>query len=276
MTTRAQSPPLDQEQRQKVREDIWGGSVNLARRRPWKNAFSTEALCTRILERHRASIRVQKPRLAVANLARIIDATLTLSNKQGFHATTLRQLAEASGLSMGGLYTYIDSKPRLLSMILGEVAATATEVLTAPPDDIRSDAHKHLDWIIATHIRMSEAMQPWFVFAFMEAKSFPPAERQRAIDMEATTEKIIADVLKQGVTSGVFAIDHVRLTASLIKPLLQDWYVKRAKYRKRGTSIDGYIDGVENFVSAALSSGNLSSGRTSAGVRSRPKQMAHL
>ncbi|MBP1061721.1 AcrR family transcriptional regulator [Bradyrhizobium japonicum] len=101
--------------------------MNLARRRPWTNAFSTEALCTRILERHRDSIRVQKPRLAVANLARIIGATLTLSNKQGFHATTLRQLAEASGLSMGGLYTYIDSKPRLLSMILGEVAATATE-----------------------------------------------------------------------------------------------------------------------------------------------------
>jgi AcrR family transcriptional regulator len=249
--------------------------VNLARRRPWTNAFSTEALCTRILERHRASIRVQKPRLAVANLARIIGATLTLSNKQGFHATTLRQLAEASGLSMGGLYTYIDSKPRLLSMILGEVAATATEVLTAPPDDVKHDAHKHLDWIIATHIRMSEAMQPWFVFAFMEAKSFPPAERQRAIDMEATTEKIIADVLKQGVASGAFTIDHVRLTASLIKPLLQDWYVKRAKYRKRGTSIDGYIDGVGNFVGAALSSGSRINARTAVRSRSKPKQMAH-
>src|SRR6185312_6542478 len=131
----------------KVRADIRGGSVNLARRRPWTNAFSTEALCMRILERHRASIRVQKPRIAVANLTRIIGATLTLSNKQGFHATTLRQLAEASGLSMGGLYTYIDSKPRLLSMILGEVAATATEVLTAPPNEVRNDAHKHLDWI---------------------------------------------------------------------------------------------------------------------------------
>ncbi len=229
----------------------------------------------RILERHRDSIRVQKPQLAVANLVRIISATLTLSNKQGFHATTLRQLAEASGLSMGGLYTYIDSKPMLLSMILGEVAATATEILTTPPDDVKKDAHKHLDWIIATHIRMSEAMQPWFVFAFMEAKSFPPAERQRAVDMEATTEKIIADVLRQGAASGAFAIDQVRLTASLIKPLLQDWYVKRAKYRKRGTSIDDYIDVVGSFVGTALSSRGRSGGRAAAGIRSKPKPMAH-
>lgn len=75
--------------------------MNLARRRPWTNAFSTEALCTRIPECYRASIRVQKPRLAVANLTRIISGTLALSNKQGFHAITLRQLAQASGLRTG-------------------------------------------------------------------------------------------------------------------------------------------------------------------------------
>lgn len=75
--------------------------MNLARRRPWTNAFSTEALCTRIPDCYRASIRVQKPRLAVANLTRIISGTLALSDKQGFHATGLRQLAEASGLRPG-------------------------------------------------------------------------------------------------------------------------------------------------------------------------------
>ncbi len=239
-----------------------GGDVSFARHRLGTDAFSTEALCARILERHRDSIRVQKTRLAVANLARIINATLTLSNRQGFHATTLRQLAEASGLSMGGLYTYIDSKQVLLAMILGEVAATATEVLTAPPNDVRKDARRHLDWIIATHIRMSEAMQPWFVFAFMEAKSFPSAERQRAVDMEATTEKIIADVVRQGVAGGSFATDQVALTASLIKPLLQDWYVKRSKYRRRGTSIDSYIEAVGTFVGAALSNKMRVGGRT--------------
>lgn len=121
---------------------------------------------------------------------------------------------------------------------------------------------------------MSEAMQPWFVFAFMEAKSFPPAERQRAKDMEVMTEKIIANVLKQGVASRVFTIEQVTLTASLIKPLLQDWYVKRAKYRTRGTSIEAYINGVATFVDAALAARNRT-GRIAAGSRSKPKQMAH-
>jgi AcrR family transcriptional regulator len=216
-------------------------------------SVSIEVLCGRILERHRDAIRVQKSHIAVANLARIIEATLKLSNKQGFQATTLRDLAKASGLSMGGLYSYFSGKPMLLSMILREVASTVAEVLSEPPPEVAMNAGAHLRWVIELHIRLTEAMQPWFVFAYMEAKAFPPSERRIAIDSEALTETIIARVLEQGAAAGVFTLSDVGLTASLIKPLLQDWYVKRAKYRKRGISIDTYIAAVIDFVTAAIS-----------------------
>lgn len=226
--------------------------MNLAGHRQLTAAFSTEALCARILERHRDTVRVQKPHVAVANLARIIEATLKLSNKQGFHATSLRDLAQASGLSMGGLYSYFDNKTTLLSMILGEVSTTVNEVLGAVSEGIAADPLGHLKWLIETHIRLTEAMQPWFVFAYMEAKSFPAAERRMAVDSEAATEEIFAAVLRQGAASGQFAVADIDLTASLIKPLLQDWYVKRAKYRKRGTTIEHYVEAVSAFVEAAI------------------------
>ncbi|MCA0417613.1 MAG: TetR/AcrR family transcriptional regulator [Proteobacteria bacterium] len=215
------------------------------------SAFSTEALCQRIFERHRDAIRVRKPHVAVANLARIVEATLKLSNRQGFHATSLRDLAEASGLSMGGLYAYFPNKTTLLAMILGEVAHAAQEALGAPPAAIAGDPRRHLAWLIESHIRLTEVMQPWFVFAFMEAKSFPAAERRQAIDSEAATETMIAEVLRRGTADGVFSIADIDLTAALIKPLLQEWYVKRAKYRRRDTSIETYIATTTNFIMAA-------------------------
>jgi AcrR family transcriptional regulator len=153
---------------------------------------------------------------------------------------------------MGGLYAYFASKTTLLSMILGEVTETVIVILKSPPADVVADPRRHLRWIIETHIRVTEKMEPWFVFAYMEAKSFPAKERQLAVDAEATTEKIIADVLESGVTEGTFAVAEVGLTASLIKPLLQDWYVKRAKYRKRGTTIDDYIAAVTTLVETAF------------------------
>lgn len=98
-------------------------------------------------------------------------------------------------------------------------------------------------------------MQPWFVFAFMEAKGFPAPARTMATESEAATERIFAEVLARGAAAGVFAVADVDLTAALIKPLLQDWYVKRAKHRKRGIPIQRYIAGVTAFVERAIAAG---------------------
>lgn len=214
--------------------------------------FTTDALCARILERHRDIVRVRKDHVAVKKLARIVEAALDLSNRQGFHAMSLRDLSRESGVSMGGLYSYFDSKNTLLTMILTEVSATVIEVLESAPTALADDPVRHLDWLIDTHIRLTEVMQPWFVFAFMEAKSFPLPARRMATDSEAATEKIFADVLRKGVERGCFRLGDPDLTAALVKPLLQDWYVKRGKYRKRGTAIGDYIKAVLSFVDAAV------------------------
>jgi TetR/AcrR family transcriptional regulator, cholesterol catabolism regulator len=217
--------------------------------------YSLEAAAARILERHRDRIRTRKPHVAVAKLARIIEATLKLSNRQGFQAMSLRDLAEAADLSMGGLYSYFDGKETLLVMILGEVSSAAEDLLAAAPEKVRDDPAAHLRWLIEMHILLSEAMQPFFVFAYMEAKSFPAPARKRAIASEAATEAIFARVLSDGAARGVFKVDDPDFTAALIKPLLQDWYVKRPKHARRGMSAEAYALGVSDFVLKALGAG---------------------
>ena len=214
--------------------------------------FSTEALCHRILERNRATIRVQKEHVAVTKLTLIVDATLDLSNKLGFEGTSLRDLSKAANVSMGSLYSYFDTKETLVAMILGEVSATVIEVLSQCPDSIADDPEAHLKWLIETHLRLTEAMHKWFVFAFMEAKYFPSVARRLATDSEVATETLFADVLNRGKVQGVFQFEDATFSAALIKPLLQDWYVKRSKYRRRGTALESYIDNVTHFILKAL------------------------
>lgn len=215
-------------------------------------AYGLEALSARIFARHGGRIRVRKPHVAVANLAKIIQKFLALTNRRGFHATSLRELAEATGLSMGGLYSYFDSKDTLLVMILGEVDSTMREVLDAAPEAVTRDPLEHLRWVIDAHVRLTEVMQPWFVFAYMEAKSFPPAARQAAIDSERLVEEVVERILERGQAAGRFAVRDAAMMASLVKPLLQDWYVKRSKYRRRGVGIERYIGEVTAMVEAAV------------------------
>jgi hypothetical protein len=95
-------------------------------------------------------------------------------------------------------------------------------------------------------------MQPWFVFAFMEAKAFPPAARQAAIESELLAERVLAGIFERGNDRGIFRVADPSATAALVKPLLQDWYVKRGKYRRRGVTIDAYVETVTSFVEAAV------------------------
>ncbi len=213
--------------------------------------LTTEDLCKSILARHADTICVRNPTIAVPKLKRIIEAALDLSNRGGFQAMSLRDLSRASGLSTGGLYAYFDSKTTLLKMILLEVTDLVERVLSKPPVGSASDPVTHLRWLIDTHLRLTEALLPWFTFAFMEAKNFPPAERRIAVDSEYLTETLFAEVINRGIDSGVFRKDTSALLPALIKPLLQEWYVKRAKYRRRGTSLEVYSRTVQDLVLTA-------------------------
>ncbi|WP_231125895.1 TetR/AcrR family transcriptional regulator [Roseovarius gahaiensis] len=213
--------------------------------------LTTEELCRYMLNRHSGTISVQKPDFALRKLTVIISAALELSNRKGFQAMSLRDLSHASGVSMGGLYAYFDSKTTLVNMILSEVTAATQRVLSNPPDTVRGNPVAHLRWLISTHVRMTEEMHPWFTFAFMEAKNFPPEERRKAIDSEELTEGFFKQVLEDGIGMGAFRTDTSPLLPALIKPLLQDWYVKRAKYKRRSVTIDTYISTVQDLVESA-------------------------
>lgn len=88
-------------------------------------------------------------------------------------------------------------------------------------------------------------------FFFHGGEKLSRAARQKAVDSEELTERYIADVLNEGIASHVFRSDTSPLLAALIKPLLQDWYVKRTKYQRRAVPIDTYISTVQTLILSA-------------------------
>lgn len=213
--------------------------------------LSPEALAGRMLARHRAAIRIKKPAVAVPRLAHIAQVTLTLATARGFHSMSLRDLSEGTGLSMGALYAYFSSKETLLSMILDTVAEVVEEVLGHPPEGL-PDARARLAWLIGAHVALTEAMLDWFTFVYMEAKAFPAEARARAVASEARTEALFSAVIEEGRAAGLFRVDDVAMAAALIKPMVQDWYVKRSKYRRRGITPERFAQSLAAFAARAL------------------------
>jgi AcrR family transcriptional regulator len=57
------------------------------------------------------------PRTADDRLERLLDAAARVFAERGFHATTMRDLARATGMSLAGMYYYVKSKDDLLHLV---------------------------------------------------------------------------------------------------------------------------------------------------------------
>jgi TetR/AcrR family transcriptional regulator, cholesterol catabolism regulator len=212
---------------------------------------SVDDLCRDFYRENRATIKIKKEETAVKNLVTIVNTTLKLSYKKGFDAMSLRDLSRESGLSMGALYSYFGSKEDLLSMIQYH-GQLAVERILRDHIDQGSGARDKLRSAIRTHLYLSELMKSWFYFFFMETKNLNKKYRKISVESELMTERVITDILKEGVRGEVFAVDNIPLTGSVIKAMMQDWYLKQWKYAQRKISVEEYagfvITMVESFI----------------------------
>ena len=212
-------------------------------------SLSKQDICREVFVQNRDSIRVKKEQTVVKNLERIFSATLKISNAKGLQAMSMRDLSRETRLSIGALYSYFTSKEELLAMLQHQ-RRTITGRILKERIERESEPSAKLQTAILTHLYLSEAMQPWFYFSYMEAKNLSRKEQSQAVASERFTEKVIADILEAGKSDGIFNLDDCQLTASVIKAILQDWYLKRSRYAARNISVDRYAQFVLGFVEA--------------------------
>jgi TetR/AcrR family transcriptional regulator, cholesterol catabolism regulator len=213
--------------------------------------LSMEDICREIFHENQHSIKIKKEPVAVKNLVNIFCTTLKLSNEKGFHTMSLRDLSSASGLSMGALYSYFSSKDELLEMIQNQGRRITGKILFDHLDGNDSPVEK-MRTLVRAHLYLTEVMQPWFYFSYMETKNLDKTQRKRSIENELFTERIFNDILLEGQNSGVYKEIDPTLTAGALKALLQDWYVKRWKYTRRQVSVEAYAEFVIHFLESAI------------------------
>ncbi len=213
--------------------------------------LSMQGLARDLYRENAERFKVQKEALAVRNLSNILDATLTLANRKGFAAMSLRDLSERTGMSLGGLYAYIGSKEELVSLIQRFGIDTTQRILQAETDGI-DDARVCLHRAIRVHLYLSEILRAWFQFSYMEARHLAAPEKQRAVEAEQQTEALYRAIIERGQQAGQFRDGDALMAAAMLKAVLQDWYLKRSKYRARQVDVEQYAASVIELMDTYL------------------------
>ena len=219
----------------------------------------------KIFQLRQDQIQIKKESIGVAKLRRIIEATFKLTRKNGFQAMTLRQLSTEAEMSMGGLYAYIASKEALASLIedslriiikhalsqtLGQPQALGGAQVAGAESE--PPAANELERTLRAYIYCGEIFHEWFSFVYLEAKTLNQEQRKIAMQAELDGEQVFIQLLQR--TDKALesrGIDSV-LTASMILAVIEDWYLKRWKYRMRKQTVEEYADACVGLVSAYL------------------------
>lgn len=149
----------------------------------------------------------------------------------GFHATTTRDIASRAGLSPAGVYVHFRSKEALLFELsrLGHELARDTLLASARQADDATEALRQLiggfsQWH-AEHYQIGRIVQ-------YEFRHLTPDHREVVIELRRQIDEVVADVLRDGVAAGTFAVSDVRGTALALLSMAIDvarWYTPEVR-----------------------------------------------
>ncbi len=189
----------------------------------------------------RDDIQVQKEDTAVRNLEIILNATFKLSSRKGFHAMSLRDLSQETGISMGGLYKYIRSKDKLADMIEEFAGGRIAMHLQGVVEDV-PDLDERVDTIVRLFVYMVQHFQPWYFFMFMEAKNLSRDNRIKAMTYEMQSSQRLEAVIRERQNHHQASLEHLGLTSSTLMAAMEAWYLKHWYYQEKGITVDDYAD----------------------------------
>ena len=156
---------------------------------------------------------------------KIRQAALELFAQHGFAAVTMRQIAATVGVQAGAIYNYTADKQALLFDLLDGHMVDLLNKWSAelvPVDPIAA-----LDHFVAFHLNF-HIKRPELVFiSYMELRNLTEPNFKNIVEKRRIYEKIIHNLILNGVGSGDFSVPDPKITSLALIALLTgpvDWF----------------------------------------------------
>ncbi|MDQ7794670.1 MAG: TetR/AcrR family transcriptional regulator [bacterium] len=145
----------------------------------------------------------------------ILETAVRLFRKQGYHATSVQDIADAVGLQKGSLYHYITGKEELLARIIAEGMqgyAQVLEEIVAQP----LPARERLARAVRHHVAMiAENLGIYTVF-LRERHALTPEQQKLVAESMRRYQALFERTVEEGIEQGEFRAVSPRLAAMLM------------------------------------------------------------
>lgn len=171
---------------------------------------------------------VKNEKLVIKRRDQMIKGAVTLFKQKGFHRTTTREIARASGFSIGTLYEYIRIKEDVLYLVCDSIYDQVRDQLQKDLDNNKGTLAS-LKQAIAYYFRVMDEMQDEVLVMYQEAKSLSkdalPYVLRKEIEMVAMFEAVLNGCVKNGELK--LSENQIKMIANNIIVQGQMWGFRR-------------------------------------------------
>ena len=156
-----------------------------------------------------------------------LAAALACFMENGYHGTTIRQVATRAGLSVPGLYHHFPSKQALLVALdaeaMSELWDRSTAALADGPQSVLERFNRLIRCLTLFHAHRGELA----FIALSEIRSLEGSARTEHIAARDRQQSLLNAIIDDGVAAGIFDAPHPRETSRAITTMctgVAQWY----------------------------------------------------
>jgi len=171
--------------------------------------------------------------------AQFVGTAIELFSRNGYHATTVKEIAEAAGVSPGLIYQYVTDKEDILFLALQLIVHTNKLVIPAATQGL-SDPVDRFIAAFEAYCRVFDANRSACLLTYRESKSLHRHHLDAIKNMEMETNKMIIDCVTDCIEQGYFRNLNVEIFVYQTIMIAHTWALKYWRLGKI-TDIDEYI-----------------------------------
>ncbi|MBW1786157.1 MAG: TetR/AcrR family transcriptional regulator [Deltaproteobacteria bacterium] len=134
---------------------------------------------------------------------------------KGFHNATIREIAKASGMSLGNIYDYIEKKEDILFLIhkevLDQIYARMEKII-----EKHEDSKDQFNIMFTELFSLTMTLKEEMLFIYTETKSLPKEYLHEVLKKESDFVNRYAKVIENSVRRGAFQCEKPELFANIV------------------------------------------------------------
>jgi AcrR family transcriptional regulator len=135
---------------------------------------------------------------------RILSAALGCFANQGFHATSVRDIARVSEMSVANLYYHFPSKVEILAYLVVNAVREQIDIASRTLERMPDDPASRLGALVHVHVHRNAKYQAETFVANAELRSLDASNQLSFINIRDELQRMFDQAVLDGVAQGVF------------------------------------------------------------------------